>query len=80
MADNSKIGVCGLICSKCPLFVAAECSGCKPNEVCPLPNCSKKKGVELCFKCKEFPCNLSYKKGPIVKELLDYFKEKKKES
>ena len=78
MADNSKIGVCGLVCSKCPVFVTGDCPGCGPNEFCPLPECSKKKGVNLCFECQEFPCNLSYDKGPIVKELLDHFKKKKK--
>jgi len=76
MAD--KIGVCGIACSKCPIFVSEECPGCRPNEVCPLPECSQEKEVDLCFECSEFPCSKNYKKGPIVKELLDYFKEKKK--
>ncbi len=76
MAD--KIGVCGIVCSKCPIFVLGECPGCRPNDVCPLPACSQEKKVVLCFECPDFPCQKSYEKGPIVKELLDYFKEKKK--
>jgi hypothetical protein len=80
MDDNAKIGVCGIACFKCPLFVSEECSGCKPNEVCPLPKCSQEKGVAFCFECEEFPCKQNYEKGPVVKELLDYFKSKIKKS
>lgn len=74
---DSKIGVCGIACFKCPRFVRKACPGCRPNEFCPLPECAQDKGVELCFECKEFPCKLSYEKGPIVKELLDFFKKEK---
>lgn len=77
MVKDKKIGVCGLACFKCPIFVRKECPGCRPNEFCPLPECAKEKGVELCFECKEFPCKLNYGKGPIVKELLDHFKNNK---
>lgn len=72
-----KIGVCGLCCGKCPKYVAKECPGCRPNEFCPLPACAESKKVSLCFECKEFPCNLNYEKGPIAKELLDFFKGEK---
>jgi len=72
-----KIGICGLVCEKCPMFAKKECPGCSPNEFCPLPDCAKKKGVKLCFECKEFPCKKNFEGGPIVKELLDHFKEKK---
>lgn len=78
MAEKLKIGVCGIACFKCSQFVGKKCPGCRPNEFCPLPECAKGKGVALCFECKEFPCKLSYEKGPIVKELLDFFKKEKK--
>ncbi len=77
--DKLKIGVCGLVCSKCPKYVTKECSGCQPNEVCPLPVCAKGKGLDYCFDCKEFPCQKNYKKGPIVSELLDHWKGNKNE-
>ena len=76
MANNLKIGVCGIACFKCPKYISKECPGCRPNEFCPLPECAKNKGVNLCFECKDFPCKLNYEKGPIVKELLDFFKGK----
>lgn len=78
MASRSKIGACGIACFKCPLLIAAKCLGCRPNSVCPLPKCASEKKVRLCFECGEFPCQKNYQAGPIVKELLDYFKKKKK--
>lgn len=77
MPDDLRIGVCGIVCGKCSKYVSGECPGCRPNEVCPLPECAKNKNINLCFECKEFPCNLYYEKGPFVKELLNFFKEKK---
>jgi hypothetical protein len=75
MNNNQKIGVCGLACFKCPKFAKKECPGCEPNEFCPLPQCADK-GIGFCFKCKEFPCDLHYKKGPLQKDLLDFHKRK----
>lgn len=72
-----KIGVCGIVCDKCPKYIKEECPGCRPNEFCPLPVCAQNKNINLCFECKEFPCDLNYQKGPIVKELLDFFKGKR---
>jgi len=77
MADDLRIGVCGIACFKCPKYINKECPGCQPNEFCPLPECAKNKGVGLCFECKDFPCKLNYEKGPIVKDLLDFFKREK---
>lgn len=71
-----KIGVCGIVCFKYQRYKSKKCHGCGPNEFCPLPECAKNKGLNLCFECKEFPCNLNYEKGPIVKEVLDLFKGK----
>lgn len=77
MSKNLKIGVCGLICSKCPCYVSKKCQGCQPNEFCPLPACAKEQKVDTCFECKKFPCKKNYKSGPIIKELLDHFKDSK---
>jgi len=77
MNNELKIGVCGLACGKCPMYIKKECQGCRPNEACPLPKCAQEKGIAFCFECKEFPCKLSYEKGPIVSGLLDYWKSKK---
>lgn len=73
-----KIGVCGLVCDKCPAFASKKCPGCHPSPHCPLPACAKKKKVKFCFECKDFPCEKNYKGGPLVKELLDFHKENKK--
>ena len=77
MINNElKIGVCGLVCSKCPKYKIKECPGCQPNEFCPLPACAKEKEVDCCFNCGDFPCEKNYKGGPIIKELLDHWKKK----
>ena len=76
MAEG-KIGVCGLACYKCVKFKTDECKGCSPKipaDICPLPSCAKKKGVEVCFEYDEFPCEKNYKGGPIARELLDHWK------
>ena len=51
-----KISVCGLVCDRCPKFVKKHCSGCGPNEFCPFPTCAKRKRIEICFDCDDFPC------------------------
>ncbi len=79
MEKNFKFGVCGLstelICKNCKLFKNGECGGCRNNDYCPLPKCAKEKGVNTCFECSEFPCKLFYEKGPLVEEILNFFKE-----
>lgn len=72
---QGKIGVCGVACCKCHKYIKKQCLGCQPNEFCPLPKCAKEKGVEHCFDCKNFPCKLNYEKGPIVSEMLDYWRK-----
>jgi len=83
MNEELKIGVCGIVCGKCPEYTTGRCAGCGPQtpiEACPLPHCAPKKGVSLCFDCPEFPCPLSYEKGPIVSGLLDHWKKRKSEN
>jgi hypothetical protein len=65
-----KIGVCGIACEKCPRMVRGICpngeEGCKPkeNKTCKISTCAFNRGVELCFECSEFPCELT-NTGPI---------------
>ena len=41
-------------------FSKGSCKGCRNGECinkgCNVINCYKEKGVDFCFKCKEFPC------------------------
>jgi len=61
------IGVCGLDCGLCPRYYtvgASRCPGCAgPDFFNKHPSCSfitccvKKKGLEVCAECSEFPCS-----------------------
>ncbi len=61
------IGVCGLDCGLCPRFYTAgtsRCPGCGgPDFSAKHPSCSfitccvKKKGLEVCAECSDFPCS-----------------------
>lgn len=73
--NELEISVCGFCCSKCPKYLKKHCSGCRENDVCKIPECAKKKKVNLCFECKEFPCKLSYKF--FQKSWLDFLKSDK---
>jgi hypothetical protein len=60
------LGVCGLDCGFCPRYYtqgASRCPGCGgPDFPSKHPTCSfitccvKKKGLEVCAECSEFPC------------------------
>jgi hypothetical protein len=61
------IGVCGLDCGLCPRYYtvgASRCPGCcGPEFFSKHPSCSfitccvKKKGLEVCAECSDFPCS-----------------------
>ena len=61
------IGVCGLDCGLCPRYYTvgpSRCPGCcGPNFFNKHPSCSfitccvKKKSLEICAECSEFPCS-----------------------
>jgi len=61
------IGICGLDCGLCPRYYtvgASRCPGCAgPDFFNKHPSCSfitccvKKKGLEVCAECSEFPCS-----------------------
>jgi hypothetical protein len=65
-----KVGVCGVACEKCPRMVRGACpsgeAGCRPREspFCKVATCAHRRGVELCFRCPEFPCETT-RLGPI---------------
>lgn len=61
------IGVCGLDCGLCPRHYTvgvSKCPGCagvgffNKHPSCPFITCCvKKKGLEICAECSEFPCS-----------------------
>jgi len=75
------ISVCGIGCEKCPRRIQGKCpngeQGCFPkeNKMCKIATCAFKKGVSLCFKCSEFPCETT-KKGPISYGYCQYISGK----
>ncbi|MBL7156376.1 MAG: DUF3795 domain-containing protein [Candidatus Pacebacteria bacterium] len=80
MNQELKIGVCGIVCGKCPEYISNRCKGCSskiPADICPLPTCAESKRIKICFNCFEFPCEKNYKGGPIVSALLDHWKKQK---
>ena len=60
------IGACGLDCGLCPRYYTvgiSRCPGCcgpdffNKHPTCPIITCCvKKKGLEVCAECEEFPC------------------------
>ena len=72
-----KIGVCGIACEICPKRVAGKCpngeGGCQPkqNEFCKIASCAHIKGVTHCFRCSEFPCEIT-KEGPMKYGYCEY--------
>jgi hypothetical protein len=61
------LGCCGLDCGLCPRYYtegSSRCPGCSGPEFsskhpsCPFVTCCvKKKGLEVCAQCDEFPCD-----------------------
>jgi len=68
--DGAIIGVCGLFCERCNKFKKGDCTGCRQNETCKMPECAYSRGLKLCFDCKDFPCE---KCGALFqKQWLDF--------
>ncbi|MEI6578904.1 MAG: DUF3795 domain-containing protein [Eubacteriales bacterium] len=67
MKKYPSIGVCGLDCGLCPRYYtegASRCPGCdgidfnlKHPSCSYITCCVKKKGLEVCGECEEFPCS-----------------------
>ena len=76
------IGVCGLDCGLCPrhyTFGPSKCPGCGgPDFVNKHPSCSfitccvKKKKLEVCAECSEFPCS-KFKNDEEYQQLNESF-------
>ena len=67
LKNYPTIGVCGLDCGLCPRYYVSgksRCPGCSgPGFSAKHPSCSfitccvKKRGLEVCGQCPEFPCS-----------------------
>lgn len=80
LKTHATIGVCGLDCGLCPRYYTAgptRCPGCGgPGFSDKHPSCSfitcavKKKGLEVCGQCADFPCSKfrsedDYRRAPV---------------
>lgn len=53
------MGRCGFYCGCCPDCVKGTCEGCVPAHRegdCFTRDCVEQRGLELCPRCPEFPC------------------------
>jgi hypothetical protein len=85
----ATIGVCGLDCGLCPRYYtmgASRCPGCcGPEFFSKHPSCSfitccvKKKNLEVCAECSDFPCSKFKSEGEYqqLKESSSYPSYKK---
>jgi hypothetical protein len=85
----ATIGVCGLDCGLCPRYYtrcASRCPGCCcPKFFSKHPSCSfitccvKKKNLEVCAECSDFPCSKFKSEGEYqqLKESSSYPSYKK---
>ncbi len=52
------IACCGLVCSKCGMFLKQKCHGCLGDKpmfaTCPIKPCNKEKKYSTCAQCKEY--------------------------
>jgi predicted RNA-binding Zn-ribbon protein involved in translation (DUF1610 family) len=85
-------GYCGLYCGACPILLATRnrtgeqaCHGCKTDRnpewcaTCELKACARKRGVEFCYLCAEYPCGklerfTNSAEYPYHSEVYDYMK------
>ena len=63
--DYPQLAACGLNCGLCPRYYtegSSRCPGCagdgfsEVHPSCGILSCSRRKGIEYCFECEEFPC------------------------
>ncbi len=56
---NVLISYCGIVCEYCPAYRLGKCPGCDAHaEYCEFIKCTKRRGVDNCLLCSEFPCKL----------------------
>ena len=74
-------GKCGFVCECCPTFTSGECAGCEKAHKqgdCFTRDCVKKRGIDFCPMCPDFPCDplLSHERCTVLsKEWLRWKKE-----
>jgi hypothetical protein len=85
----ASVGACGIYCQQCPVFTLREnrCFGCgwlngklrqftKGHKGCSFWECAQARGLESCFLCGEFPCQLHYgKEGVYTEQSLETWKK-----
>lgn len=84
-----KVGVCGICCDTCGLYIKKICKGCekiqeavdflkKINANCPVLECAVNKNIDVCSKdCDKFPCG-NFEGWPLSEEWLKMFKDRLK--
>jgi hypothetical protein len=56
---------CGIYCKRCPGIKFYNCQGCRDQKgkikdfpVCKTYDCVTSKGLEFCYECDDFPCEM----------------------
>ena len=85
-----RLGACGIACGVCSLYEKGLCEGCcsgidediertiewmrKEIGGCSILECAHKNKTDYCLRCRNFPCELHYEKGPYKRNFLDVLK------
>jgi len=84
--DANLLGPCGFYCEYCLAYRKGICLGCRyqadknaekgNDKFCTTLNCAERKGVTMCSKCEEFPCDEydPQKTGMFSKTYIDYIR------
>lgn len=57
--ENPMFSLCGLNCGLCSMRLGGHCPGCgQGNRPCKAARCGMEHGVEYCFQCNEYPCQI----------------------
>ncbi len=81
---NVKVGVCGICCETCGLYVKRICPSCPKTKEgvefmgsigaeCPVLQCAVGRSIDVCSRdCSEFPC-IQFEGWPLAKTWLEMF-------
>ena len=57
--ENPLFSLCGLNCGLCTMKLGGYCPGCgQGNKPCKVARCGMERGIEYCYECPEYPCEL----------------------